>query len=153
MYIANSVTTIVPAIPDTLKQYVKVFSVCVLHESDIAPFSAAFNALAAYMVDHPFPQPNHGVKIIFCDENLPIYANDDDAVGGFDVFAYYHMDKLRTKNTVQIFTAALEELCHALYVVHDEVRVKHLVYDVALTILPGISFYDLYSQHIPAPDL
>lgn len=88
-----------------------------------------------------------GLNAIFVKEDSFSFVIDSNHCGNEVRFVLYPVHRWREKNynDIQIMTCVVEELAHAIWLIHDEDAVKNKVVEIFRTVYPNISKNDLYN--------
>ena len=124
------------AMPPELRGQVFGMANCILEYREFAFAMHFLGKLAEYSKTHPFRYSGGINLFIVRDHRIPILQGDPSVPGTACGVATVHMDRVRAlssrNNSAEIFALVmLEELCHILYDVNDEHRVKEIVCDIA----------------------
>lgn len=85
------------------------------------------------------------VHCIITDRDTIEVKSDSNERGLYMELCVFLVHRWKKYNRVQIFTIILEELCHCIWRIEDEVEVKHKVVEVYKQMLPSITIDKLYN--------
>lgn len=156
MRLIDSVATIGPAMPNSLKNRVSFRTTCVLYENEIIAFNDALQALAVAIESDDQIFAEDSVTVILCDRDSVAFDFDDPEILGNHInliFCFLHRWRIRSLNILQMTTCMLEEFCHHFWAIRDEIRVKYKVLEVIQHIHPSVQLSDVYSPNWLEGDL
>lgn len=117
-----------------LKKHIGVSSACELTKQEFACFAVALRLLAEEMeLDGIIGDADRRVSIYFLDSGtITLTSTNPDSLGEQHAFILYHVDRWRIapREDLQLITIMLEELCHGLYYIRNEAKVKLKVLEI-----------------------
>ena len=134
-----------PVIPDSLKPFIDIHASCEVtaHEGELL-------FVAMYCLDKYAASGHHFIgrtNVLFVDrDDFTVRFEDHSCAGCHFSFAVYpiHIWHELQLSDYQMLTCMVEELCHALYLITDEVAVKHVVLEVIKHYEPRMTFEALF---------
>lgn len=138
-----------PSIPTNLSKRIEQRSVCELSEREIEAFTAAYKMFSNYTAVNPLSFGVHCI-VIFCD-NKPIQIIPrSDSFGLTIPVVLVRLDLLRNNARddlpLQCMLALLEELCHSLYHIGNEILVKQVIWQILHPYLPAAKLCQLWPK-------
>ena len=123
-------------VPPALQERIFGLRNCLLQRREYDFALHALELLAEYSKTHPFRFGGRVYLFVVKDSHVPIRQINPSVLGTSCGLAVVHMDRIRAgsngNNSAEMLVLILlEELCHILYDVRDEHRVKEIVCDIA----------------------
>ena len=150
-------------VPDNLKNLVASVADCGLTPREMAYCYGALRDLGEYVKTHPLP-PSIGCCILFSDKDEITLAEEEECLLGEALsLAVIQLGRIRRAGPGYekwLRFVLLEEVCHILYAVRNEYRVKEIVAEV-LSLSPStrVDLHDYFPDHfdsdghrIPLPE-
>lgn len=152
MNIVGSIATKGPSVPPILADRVQLRACCELREVEITGCQAALNCLAKYAKSNP-PVSGARCTCVLSDQPTVSLSPTDD-LGNHLSLVVIWLGQIRPRadyKTELVMLVLTEELCHALYLEHDEHAVKERLLDVLAPYSAGWALHDVYPTMF-APD-
>ena len=130
--IIGSISSPGPNIPMGLRGVLQIRTLITLLPNECKVFSIALIAIDKQLKREKVDVKAKNVAVVFLDGHLMNYDIDDDCYGSHIEFVLYNMKKIRDYGfpDEKLLVIFLEELCHAMWNIRDEIMVKEKVTEV-----------------------
>lgn len=151
MELENAISGIRIKIPSDFVTTVKFVATCEPTKAELDAINRAFTAFQKEITENPPPKvsPLPTITVIITDSDWFQFRIDDNPeVWGLEarlILLPVHRWRRNGMKSFCMTLVTLEELCHALYLIDDEILVKYKVLDCYRHILPNVQLGDLYN--------
>jgi len=144
MRIVDTITSPGPLIPNNLIHHIKIKTCCQLSIDELKTFQTVLLLLSQYIQSHPLPTSALCI-VVFTDQLEMRFQQEADIAGQSLPLATIWMKRIRQQNHNLLLALTLtEEICHTLYQVYNEYKVKEIVFEVLRPSLPDISLHSIF---------
>lgn len=149
MKLERSVSSVMPAPPDHLKNRVYFATTCALSDDEILAFLNVYSGLDKLLVSDESVNPNAYISIICTDSDTFSLTLDPGFLGNQINLAILPIHRWRERNLsiMQMETCIAEELCHYFWNIRDENLVQFQVLSLLRHIHPNAQLSDAYNPH------
>lgn len=162
MIISNALSGIKgPFVPDALQPYIIQQACCELTPMENVAFQLAFQSLAEYIEHQPL-SPEASAIIVYTDKDDVSVLRVGNELGQHVPIAVIWLGHIREhipRQPLFLQQILLEEVCHTLYQIQNEYKVKEVVYTILRTHIQGLTLHDLYpsmfdefDHRVPLPE-
>ena len=148
-YIDGCLPITLPVVPLNLQEHLTTLTQVELTDLETKAYCVALQMIGT-LFDREKRTPTSGAAVFTRDGNIAIQrAPNDTHLAIVHRIAIYDMGAIRKKNypRERIIIVFLEELCHLLWSITDELEVKHKVTEAYNTIWNGnLDIWDLYDK-------
>lgn len=134
-----------PIVPTNLENQISINTIVDIERREGVQLYLAMRAISQLMLQGVTAQGFANVYFVDTDE-LCLVQNDTLNGGCFLPLVIFPLHRWRAlrMTDLQMLTVMLEELCHSLFLIRDELAVKHMVTKAVQQLYPNLTIQKLY---------
>lgn len=134
---------------------IEVSSTCELTPAEILCFDKALYLVEKALKDEGNYSRDHHANVFFVNNDAVTFLYTNPHTMGVHqgiVLYFVHRWRANQLSEQEVLVAMLEELCHCLWHIHDELIIKEKVAAIARPLIPNASVETLYHGSFVLPD-